>query len=191
MIHEGVRVTLKRASLDKAGGGSAMREVVEAADAVVILPVLADGQVILIRNRRFAVKQTLWELPAGTVEAGEDLGACALRELQEETGYAAAGVKPMTSFWPTPGFCTEKLHAFLATDLKVGEQDLDETEQIEVVAKPMDEVMQMIKDGTIADGKTIATVLFWQAFLSGGGRFGDPRLKGVDFGGGGGSGGEG
>jgi ADP-ribose pyrophosphatase len=176
LIHEGVRVTLKRATFQKADGGEAEREVVEAADAVVVLPLLEGGRVILIRNRRFAVKQRLWELPAGTVEAGEDLAACAKRELQEETGYAAARIEPMTSFWPTPGFCTEKLHAFTATGLETGEQDLDETEDIEVAVKPMREVLDMVRDGAIEDAKTIAALLYFEVFL----RQTAPRFEGVE-----------
>ena len=172
VIHRGVRVTLKEARFEKADGGTATREVVEAADAVVVLPLLDDGlasggKVVLIRNRRFAVRDTLWELPAGTLEEGEDPAACAGRELTEETGYVAERLERLVSFVPTPGFCTETLTAFRATGLTFRGQSLDETEQIDVEIKTLDEALQMVRDNTIRDAKTIATLLFHHTFGGG------------------------
>ncbi len=183
VIHRGVRVTLKEARFERADGGTATREVVEAADAVVVLPLLdggsasggsasggsaPGGRVVLIRNRRFAVRDTLWELPAGTLEPGEDPAACAARELTEETGYVAKRLERLISFIPTPGFCTETLTAFVATGLTLDQQSLDETEQIDVEIKTLDEALRMVRDNTIRDAKTIATLLFHHTF--GGGR---------------------
>ncbi len=174
IVHQGVRVTVRSIDLPKRGGGVHRREVVEAADAVVILPLIADGEkegfnfrgrgVVLIRNERFAVRETLWELPAGTIEPGELPGDCAPRELIEETGYAAKRVTKLTEFFPTPGFCTELLHAYRAEDLSFVGQDLDETEQITAQAVAWNEAMKMVQDGRIRDGKTIATLLYYQTF---------------------------
>ncbi|MEM6854537.1 MAG: NUDIX hydrolase [Planctomycetota bacterium] len=173
-VFEGVRVTVRAVDLPKRGGGTHRREVVEAADAVVILPLIADGDaegfdfkgpgVVLIRNERFALKQTLWELPAGTVEPGESPDACAPRELTEETGYRAEAVVKLTEFFPTPGFCTELLHAYRAEGLTFTGQDLDETEKITAQAVAWDRAMKMVEDGTIRDAKTIATLLYHHAF---------------------------
>lgn len=157
-----------------ADGRAFQREVVEAADAVVILPLIADGEaegfdfrgpgVVLIRNERFAVKDTLWELPAGTIEPGESPDDCAPRELIEETGYKAQRVTKLAAFFPTPGFCTELLHAYRAEGLTFVGQDLDETENITAQALAWNEAMKMVRDNVIRDGKTIATLLYHQAF---------------------------
>ncbi len=141
------------------------REVVVPANAVVILPMLDDDTVILIRNERFAVGQTLWELPAGTLEDGENPALCAGRELLEETGYAAAEVQRLIEFYPTPGFCTELLTAFLARNLTFRGQDLDETERITTEAIGLNQSIQMVRDNRIRDAKTIATLLYYQTFL--------------------------
>jgi len=135
--------------------------VVEHPGAAVILPVLDDGRVILIRNVRRTVGKTLWELPAGTLEPGEPAVSCAERELEEETGYRARTMTPLTEFFASPGVLDERMHGFLATDLVETAQDLDEGEQIEVFPLPTWQVRDMLKEGHIEDGKTIALLLFW------------------------------
>jgi ADP-ribose pyrophosphatase len=164
LLHQGTRVNLRATELRKRGGGVLRREIAEVSDAVVILPLLDPQTVVLIRNERFVVYETLWELPAGTLEDGEDPDACAARELEEETGYRCDTLRKLTGFWPSPGFSTEFMHAYVAQDLtKVG-QSLDETERIEPVTVAIGEVMQMVHDGRIVDGKTIATLLWWERF---------------------------
>lgn len=163
-LHQGVRVTVRGVDLPRSGGGTHRREVVEAADAVVVLPLLDNGDVVLIRNERFAVGDTLWELPAGTVEPGESPDACAPRELEEETGYRADRVEKLAEFFPSPGFCTELLHAYRATGLTHVGQSLDDTEKITVQAVAWDRAMNMVRDNQIRDAKTIATLLYHQSF---------------------------
>ncbi len=183
LIHEGVRVNLRVKPLPKRGGGTLRREIAEVADAVVILPLIQPGDpaaeglnpsqlpgVVLIRNERFAVKQTLWELPAGTLEDGEDPADCAGRELEEETGYRASRIEPMTAFWASPGFTTERMHAFVATGLTQTQQSLDETERIVPEVRSWDQTMQMVKDGQMGDAKTLAALMWYAAF-----GFGDQR----------------
>ena len=165
VLYQGARFTVRQLELARRSGGSIRREVVVPANAVVVLPMLDEQTVVLIRNERFAVGQTLWELPAGTLEAGEDLALCAGRELLEETGYAASEVTRLIEFYPTPGFCTELLTAFLARDLAFRGQDLDETERITTAVIPLNESIQMIRDNRIRDAKTIATLLYYQTFL--------------------------
>ncbi|MEM7625201.1 MAG: NUDIX hydrolase [Planctomycetota bacterium] len=164
VIHRGVRVTVRTAELRADEGQTHRREVVEAADAVVVLPLMDNGDVVLIRNKRFAVRDTLWELPAGTVEPGESPDGCAPRELEEETGYRARQIEKLAEFFPTPGFCTELLHAYLATGLEFVGQRLDETEKITAQVVAWDEAMRMVRDNTIRDAKTIATLLYHQTF---------------------------
>ena len=133
----------------------------------MVLPVTDDGRILLIRNDRFAIGQTLWELCAGTLEPGEEPARCAARELVEETGYRAASLDPLCGFYTCPGFCTEYLHCFLAAGLEHVGQSLDEGEKIEVEALPAPRVMEMIRSGQVRDAKTIATMLYWWTFRHG------------------------
>lgn len=165
VLFQGARFAVRGVSLPRRTGGTMTREVVVPADAVVILPMLDDDTVVLIRNERFAVGQTLWELPAGTIEPGEATALCAGRELLEETGYEASEISRLIEFYPTPGFCTELLTAFLARELVFRGQDLDETERITTEAVPLNESIQMVRDNRIRDAKTIATLLYYQTFL--------------------------
>ena len=142
------------------------REFVIHPGAVVILPLLSDDEVILIRNERFVVNETLWELPAGTLEPNENPLDAAHRELIEEIGYQANVMDPLFDFYTTPGFCNEKIHAFAAKDLTLVGQNLDPDEKITAEVLKWGKVMTMIKDGTIHDSKTIATLLYYSQFKS-------------------------
>jgi len=160
----GVRFDVIGVDLAKRSGGTKRREVVVPPDAVVIVPVLDDGRVVLIRNTRFAVDQTLWEIPAGTLEEGEDPATCAGRELTEETGYAAKTLTKLLDFYTSPGFCTERMTAYLAEGLSHEGQQLDETEQIEVEPVTLNDAMTMMRENRIKDGKTIAALLHYAVF---------------------------
>lgn len=140
------------------------REVVIHGGAVCVLPIKADGSVVLIRQRRYSVSETLVEVPAGTLEKGELPMNCAGRELLEETGYLAGRLVPIGSFYTSPGILTEKMYAFAAYDLEKRESALEEGEDIELLEVPYDEAMQMIADGQITDGKTAATLLWYDRF---------------------------
>ena len=164
LLHRGVRVVVREVQLPRPVGAPEQREVVEAADAVVILPLLDGDRVVLIKNHRYALKETLWELPAGTLEPGEDPADAAPRELAEETGYAAGHIEALTRFFPAPGFCTECLHAYRATDLQQVGQKLDATEQIEAVPTRWSEALTMVRAGVIRDAKTVATLMYHEAF---------------------------
>lgn len=165
-VYTGVKFAVDRVAIAHRDEGEALRELVVHPGAVIVLPILDDGRVVMIRNHRFAVGQTLWELCAGTLEPGEPPADCAGRELIEETGYEAGSIRPMTTFYTSPGFTNETMHAFLATDLKPVGQRLEATEQIEVEPIPADRVMAMVGDGTIRDGKTIAALLYHRRFLA-------------------------
>lgn len=164
ILFHGKRVDLLSIEAKHPKGGSIRREVVAHPGAVVIIPLLDPDTVILIRNERYVVQEKLWELPAGTVEKGEDLKACAARELQEETGYLAKNIHSLFECFSTPGFCNEKLLFYLASDLTYMGQNLDETEEIEVVPTKLAEALQMIQSGEIRDAKTIAGLLYFHCF---------------------------
>lgn len=168
VIFNGSKVRLELHHLENDEGLRTRREVCVHPGAVVILPLLDDETVILIRNRRYAVGgQYLIELPAGTLEKGEDPMNCAGRELLEETGYLAGRLVKMRDFYTSPGILSEKMFAFAATDLEKRQAALEEGEDIEVMTVAYDEAMRMIGDGQIQDGKTIATLLMYDRFYRG------------------------
>ncbi len=140
-------------------GRSAAREVVEHGESVVVVPVACDGNVLLARQYRHPVGETLLEAPAGRVDPGETPYECARRELREEIGYDAGTLRCLGWFWASPGFCTEKMHAFLATDLRHSPLEPDEDEAIETVALPAGEAVACARSGQIHDSKTIAALL--------------------------------
>jgi ADP-ribose pyrophosphatase len=157
--HRGRLLALQVVSWTDAQGRTVRREVVRHPGAVLIVPELDGDRLVLLRNHRVAVGETLWELPAGTLEPGEPPGAAAARELEEETGYRAARIVPMGEFFTSPGFCDELMRVFLAQDLAwVGERH-EPHEEIEARAVPFAEALAMVDDGRIRDGKSIAAIL--------------------------------
>ena len=135
-----------------------LREVVVHPGAVVILPILDDGRIVMIRNHRISVDQELLELPAGTRETGESPIETAARELEEETGYRAGRLVPLIEFYTSPGLSTEWMHGFVATDLTPVGQRLEPGERIIVEAAPISEVRRRFVSGEFVDGKTIAVL---------------------------------
>jgi ADP-ribose pyrophosphatase len=136
-----------------------IKEIIVHPGAVVILPFLSSGDILLIKNYRVALDQELWELPAGTLEPGEAPLVAAGRELIEETGYAAEQLSEVTSFYTSPGFCNEKITGYIAKGLVYQGQHLDPDEKIEVVATPFKVALEYIKNGTLCDAKSIAMIL--------------------------------
>ena len=140
-------------------GRTARREVVEHQDSVVIVPVDSNDELVLVRQFRYPVGETLLEAPAGNVEEGEEPEECAQRELQEEIGHRAESLERLGSFWMSPGFCTEKMHAFVARGLSPSSLAPDDDENIEVVRRPLSQARALIERGEIRDAKTIAALL--------------------------------
>jgi ADP-ribose pyrophosphatase len=134
-------------------------------------PSTGDPEVLLLRQYRYATGGTLWEIPAGRLEPDEAPIECARRELLEETGYTCQRLEPMTFLWTTPGFTDERIHLFRATGLTPGEHRREADEFIEVVSRPMSEVMSMIRRGEINDGKTLVGIMcaaYWGNVRAGG-----------------------
>jgi ADP-ribose pyrophosphatase len=142
-----------------AAGAVVQREVIRHPGAVTILPLVGAHHVCLIANYRVAVARTLIELPAGTLEPGEDPRETARRELIEETGYRAARFEELPGFYPSPGILNERMHLFLATDLVPGEPQREANEQIDNLVVSWDEALAMIDRGEIQDGKTLVAIL--------------------------------
>ena len=154
------RFRVVRQSYPTSGGGTATREIVQHPGAVVIVPCLPDGRVCLIRNYRVSVNRTLIELPAGTLEPPEDPASRAALELQEETGYTAAKLELLHSFYLSPGILNERMSLFLATGLTEGAAAREAGEQIENLLVPWQEAIAMVYSRQIEDAKTIASLLF-------------------------------
>ena len=157
--YRGRRVDVEVRTYRAPGGGTVEKEVGRHVGAVCVVPVLDDGSIVLIRNRRVAVGATLWELPAGTLEPPEPPARCARRELVEEAGYAAGTLEPLLSFWTAPGLWDERMHAFVARGLTPAARAPEAGEEIEPAPLPAGEVRAMLRRGEIEDGKTIAALL--------------------------------
>ena len=166
IVHIGRRIRVAVDTLTTAAGLTVRRDLILHPGAVVILPVLDAERVVLIRNYRFAVGETLWEVPAGTVEPDEDLESCARRELAEETGYTAATWTYRGFLYASPGVLDEKLHLFLAEDLTPGAMRPEADEQIEPVILTLKEAIRLCVAGEIRDAKTIASLLLWEKLIA-------------------------
>jgi len=142
-------------------GKKVERHVVVHPGAVVILPILSDGRIVLIRQHRVAVDESLIELPAGTMETGEEPIATARRELMEETGYRASKLIPVLRFYTSPGFVKEEMRLFYATELIAGPTAMDEDEKIETLLVSLPQALKMIQLGEIRDAKTIVGLLWY------------------------------
>jgi ADP-ribose pyrophosphatase len=166
LLYTGQKLRLEVHHLeDEISGRRIKREIVVHPGAVVILPFLDAETILLIRNRRYAVGQILIELPAGTLERNEDPINCAGRELLEETGHLAGRLTPLRTFFTSPGIMSEKMYSYAAYDLEPQQRALEEGEDIELVSASFDQAIQMIHDGQIQDGKSIATLLLYERFF--------------------------
>ena len=155
VVHQGEVLTFTRETL-AVGNSQIEKDLVYHPGAVVILPVTAKGEVLLVRQYRYVCGRYLLELPAGTLEPGEDPRSCAERELAEEVSYAASEWHGLGTLVPAPGFCNELLHCFLARELRPSSASLDIDEVLSVVAMTQPELDQAICSGELCDAKTIA-----------------------------------
>ena len=163
LIYRGRIVSLRVDEVRLPSGQTRRREIVEHGGAVAIVAVDDQARVLLVRQFRKPVEQFLLEIPAGTLEAGEDPDACARRELLEETGYRAERVERLIGFYSAPGFCTEYLHVYLATGLREGGASPEEDESIELVREPVARALELIESGQIQDAKSQVGLLAYLA----------------------------
>lgn len=153
-------------------GSSGELEIIRHPGAAAVVPVLSDPKsanpvLLLLRQFRYAAGGPLWEIPAGRLDHGEAPEACARRELREEAGVEPGRLERLTTIWTTPGFTDEAIHLFWATDLKPVAHAREPDEFIEVVPKPLTEVLSLIRDGEIRDGKTVVAILYMAGFVFG------------------------
>jgi len=149
-------------------GNHSVREVAEHPGGAVVLAVFGDKQILLIKQHRYPIDKFIYELPAGKLNDGENPLNCAKRELEEETGYLATSWKKLTSIYTSPGFCSEVLHIYLATDLfkaPDGRKLEEGEESISVEIVPLAKTISMIELQQITDSKTICGILLGERFL--------------------------
>jgi len=126
----------------------------------------ADDKVLLVKQFRKPVEKELLEIPAGSIDPGEDPVTTVRREMQEETGYLPRKVERLGGFYSSPGFCTEYLHLYLATDLTPSQLYAEDTESIKLVRVPVSQVPALITSGKICDAKSIAGLLIYSSLLA-------------------------
>lgn len=145
--------------LREVNGQEMVREVVRHPGGAGVLPLFADGRVALVRQYRHPARAELLEIPAGRIEAGETPEECVRRELEEETGVRAGILRKLSEFYSTPGFCEERLHVYLATELTPVPRRPDHDELIEVVYLSLAGALEKVRSGEIVDSKTIIALL--------------------------------
>lgn len=162
-VFRGRLVRLEILQIKTKSGRCYERELIKHPGAVVIIPRLPDGRLVLVHQLRVAVGAEIWELPAGTLEKGESALVCAQRELEEETGFRARQFRKLIEFFPTPGISNEKMILFLATGLRPSNTlQCDADEELRPAFFKERQVEDMIRRGRIIDGKTILGFLLYQ-----------------------------
>ncbi len=162
IIYRGRKIEVARGFETLPDGRIVERDVVLHPGAVAILPLIDPEQVCLLRNRRPITGETLWEIPAGTLEASEPPERAAARELAEETGYQAGRWRKLTEFFPSPGVLSERTHLFLAQDLTSGPMQLEAGEELEPHVVSWAEALAWATEGVIRDAKTLVAILLWE-----------------------------
>jgi 8-oxo-dGTP pyrophosphatase MutT (NUDIX family) len=169
VMYEGPVFGVRRDHVVEPNGVEAMRDVVTHPGSVVVLPVFANGRILLIRQFRYATGIFLWELVAGRKDPGETFVRAAHRELAEETGYTAKRMRKLMDVFPTPGFVTERMVIFLAAGLKEGKARPEEDEKIEQRVFTLSQAEQWICAGKIRDAKSVAGILYYARLVARGG----------------------
>ena len=162
VVYEGRIIRVLRDVIRLPNGRDAVREVVRRADGACVLPVLEDGRVVLVRQYRHTLLDMVLEVPAGTVEPGEEHASCALRELEEEAGYRAQNLHFLTKICGSIGFCGELIYIYYATGLSACQTNPDPEEFIEVELYSLEEAVEMVFDGRIVDAKTATAIMAYR-----------------------------
>ncbi len=164
-IASGGMLNVKRDQVRLPNGHISQREYVTHPGAVVVVPILPNGNVILERQFRYPLHRVFVELPAGKIDAGEEVLVTGQRELLEETGYSASDWVKLGCQHPCIGYSNEVIHMYLARDLSAGAHQRDADESMEVFELPFCDCIKMIQTGKITDGKTIVALFFAEKYL--------------------------
>lgn len=160
-VFKGKVVQLETQTVELPNGRTSTREVVLHPGAVAVLAEPEPGKILCVRQYRKAPDAELLEIPAGKLETGEEPLACAMRELQEETGFRAHSMKSVYSFFTSPGFANEKIHLFYTNEMEPGDVNPDEDEFVETEWLSRDQVTQLLNAGAIEDAKTLIALSWW------------------------------
>ena len=158
-IFSGRAVKLRVETIEKTNGQRTTREIIEHADCIAVVPIDDKENIVMVKQFREAVGKRLLEIPAGCIEPGENPVEAVKRELQEEIGYFPEKVEAIGGFYATPGYVTEYLYLFKATELKPSRLTAEDTDEIEVVKVPVSQIPALIISGEIGDAKSIAGLL--------------------------------
>ena len=161
VIYDGALIRVRVDTIRMNGGVIARREIIDHPGAVCMLPVTSNGQLLLVTQYRHAARQRLLELPAGTLEPGEDPVDTAIRECQEEVGMRPATVEPLGGFYVAPGYTSEYIYLYVCSGLEPAPLDGDDDEDIDVVHLSLGDALAAIEDGRIVDAKSIVGILRW------------------------------
>jgi ADP-ribose pyrophosphatase len=164
-IYSGKIVKLHVDKVLQASGATVIREVVIHPGGVTAIPVLDDGRIVLERQFRYALQKYIFELPAGKLDKGVPPEVQIADELEEEIGCKAGSIDYLTTFYTTPGICTEAIHLYVARNLVKCNQSLEEGEHLTVEAYTVEECIEKIRSGEICDGKTILGILWYKMFI--------------------------
>ena len=159
LIYEGRAIKLRVDTIKMPDGRETTREIVEHSDCVAVVVIDADDNVLLVEQFREPVEKVLLEIPAGGIDPGEDPVATVCRELREETGYLPRKVERLGGFYSAPGYSSEYLYLYLATDLTSSPLHAEDTENIRLVRVPIAQITGLITSGSICDAKSIAGLL--------------------------------
>lgn len=165
LVHKGQIIDLYTDTIQLPNGNTANWDFIYHKGAAAIIPVDEDGKIIMVRQYRNAIDQYSLEIPAGGLNQGEDMKACAARELEEETGYCSENIEHLIDIYTTVAFCNEKIGIYYAKDLIPSKQNLDEDEFVTVERYTLDELTEMIFKGEINDAKTISGLLAYKTKL--------------------------
>ena len=165
-IYEGRLINLRVDQIRTAAGVESVREIVEHPGAIALIALDEGGRVLLVKQYRHAVRAVTLEIPAGTLEPGEEPLAAAQRELREETGYRAGQLDRLGGIYTAPGFSTEYIHFYLATQLTPDRLAMDDDEVIDLIRLPLSEAVDLIRAGQIDDGKSVSGLLLAQVWLN-------------------------
>jgi ADP-ribose pyrophosphatase len=164
LVYQGRVVRLRVDTVRMPGGRETTREIVERSDCVAVVALDADGKLLLVRQFRKAVGKELLEIPAGGIDPGESPEEAVKREMREETGYLPRKVEPLGGFYSAPGYATEYLYLYLATDLIPSQLFAEDTEGISLVRVAPEEIPELISSGGICDAKSIAGLLTYLGY---------------------------
>lgn len=161
-IYKGKIISVQLDQVELPDGSKSVREIVKHPGAVAIVPFTKDGKMVVVRQFRKPLEKEIYEIPAGKLEQGEDPETCALRELEEETGYTPRKINFITSFYTSPGFANELLYLYEAEDLEEGKAHPDADEFVEMSEISLDEGLELMKNEQIHDAKTAFALIYWQ-----------------------------